>query len=245
MEELIYKKSCPNCGNEQIYKNKISLKRSIDNNIKCASCAQTGCRVGINNYMFGRHHTKEVIDKIKEKRSKQIITDEHRKIMSEAQIGRKHSDESIQKMSSRQMGINNSFFGKKHTKESIKKNSISNTGRTHSPETKLKMRISMIKYTETVLLKGGQMTPNYNISSIPIIEQKAKELGIDDLQHAENGGEYHIKELGYWVDGYSKDKNIVIEYYEKNHRKKIKKDVQRQTEITDLLGCKFIIIYET
>ncbi len=41
------------------------------------------------------------------------------------------------------------------------------------------------------------MQPNYNPSSIPIIEAKAEELGITDLQHAENGGEFHIKELGY------------------------------------------------
>jgi len=34
-----------------------------------------------------------------------------------------------------------------------------------------------------------------------------------------NGGEHFIPELGYWVDGYDKNKNIVIEYYETRHHK--------------------------
>jgi hypothetical protein len=91
---------------------------------------------------------------------------------------------------------------------------------------------------------GNQVIPGYNISSILILEQRAKELGITDLQHAENGGEYHIKELGYWVDGYSKEKNIVIEYYEKHHSRQNERDLRRQKEITDLLKCEFIIIKE-
>jgi len=104
-----------------------------------------------------------------------------------------------------------------------------------------KMRLSRIREIEE---KYGIIFPNYNSSSIPIIEAKANELGITDLQHAENGGEYHIKELGYWVDGYSKDKNIVIEYYESFHEKQTERDKRRQKEIEDFLGCKFIIIEE-
>ncbi len=90
------------------------------------------------------------------------------------------------------------------------------------------------------------MQPNYNPSSIPIIEAKAEELGITDLQHAENGGEFHIKELGYWVDGYSEEKNIVIEYMELHHTRPrhLKRDARRKKEIIELLGCKFIEIKE-
>lgn len=86
------------------------------------------------------------------------------------------------------------------------------------------------------------MYPGYNVNSIPIIEAKAEELGITDLLHAENGGEFHIKELGYWVDGYSKEKNIVIEYYEPFHDRQIDRDARRKQEIIDLLGCEFIEI---
>ena len=70
-----------------------------------------------------------------------------------------------------------------------------------------------------------------------------EELGITDLQHAENGGEYHIKELGYWVDGYSKEKNIVLEYYERAHKSQIEKDIRRKQEIINHLGCEFYEIW--
>jgi len=115
-------------------------------------------------------------------------------------------------------------------------------GKTHTDVTKKIQRISTLQYLSKT---NGQLTPRYNINSIPIIEAKAKELGITDLQHAENGGEFHIKDLGYWVDGYSKEKNIVIEYDERHHFRndKIKvKDIQRQNEIETHLNCKFIRI---
>jgi len=105
-----------------------------------------------------------------------------------------------------------------------------------------RMRQSRAKYLQEV----KEITfPNYNMTSIPILEKKAKELRITDLQHAENGGEYHIKELGYWVDGYSKEKNIVLEYYEPHHKwgKYPKKDKLRKGEIIDHLGCEFYEIW--
>lgn len=115
-------------------------------------------------------------------------------------------------------------------------------GKSHSTETKKKQRTSTLSYLERC---NGKLSPRYNKKSIPIIERKAKELGITDLQHAENGGEYHIKELGYFVDGYSKESNTVIEYDEKHHYTNgnlRKKDLTRQSEIENFLNCKFIRI---
>jgi len=131
-------------------------------------------------------------------------------------------------------------------RDTVKKNDsfkhIKGTTRPNpSDETRKKMRNSHIKRLEAM---HGNVYPNYNPSSIPIIEAKAKELGITDLQHAENGGEYYIKELGYWVDGYSADKNIVIEYDEPHHKRQVDKDMNRQVEITEHLNCRFIRIVE-
>lgn len=116
-------------------------------------------------------------------------------------------------------------------------------GRTHTNHTKRKQRISTLKYLNSV---NGQTIPRYNINSIPLIENKAKELGITDIQHAENGGEYYIKELGYFVDGYSEERNIVIEVDEPHHfdsNDELKQDdINRQTEIENLLGCEFVRI---
>ena len=64
-----------------------------------------------------------------------------------------------------------------------------------------------------------------------------------NLQHALNGGE--ITCLGYWLDGYDKDLNIVFEYDEPKHYKDREnnilkdKDIERQNEIIENLHCKF------
>jgi len=112
-----------------------------------------------------------------------------------------------------------------------------------SEETRKKLRLSLITAWQK---RTGQQYPCYNPLAIPILEAKAKELGITDLMHAENGGEYYIKELGYWVDGYSPEKNIAFEYDELGHFNKdgeyTIRDIRRQTEIEKYLGCKFIRI---
>jgi len=140
---------------------------------------------------------------------------------------------------------NNNYWKDKHrsdkTKEKISK---SLKGIIPNELSRKRMRIATIKRISESKFNGNQFYPNYNPYSISIIEQKANELGITDLQHAENGGEYHIKELGYFVDGYSKEKNMVIEFYEKFHEKNMNKDLQRQKEIMNLLKCEFIIIEE-
>lgn len=87
--------------------------------------------------------------------------------------------------------------------------------------------------------------PNYNIKSIPIIEQYGKEHGYN-FQHAENGGEYYVDGLGYYLDGYDIEKNVAIEIDEPHHFTKSgklrKKDIIRQDKIEKKLGCKFVRI---
>lgn len=115
-----------------------------------------------------------------------------------------------------------------------------------SSETKRKRRTSAIKRLQKSIVDGKMLQPNYNVSSIAILEAKAAELGITDLMHAENGGEFYIKDLGYWVDGYSPSKNIVFEFDERGHYDRNgllkKKDQIRQKEIEDYLSCIFIRI---
>ena len=167
----------------------------------------------------GKKHTKKSRDLMK-KNHADFSGENH------PSWGMKRSEISIERMrKSRpdQHGKNNSMFGKRHTNESIRK-----------------IRLSAIKQREKM---HGQISPFYNPKSISIIEQYGKEHGYN-FQHAENGGEYHIKELGYWVDGYDEEKNVVIEYYEPFHKKQIERDERRQTEIVDNLKCKFIIINE-
>jgi hypothetical protein len=89
------------------------------------------------------------------------------------------------------------------------------------------------------------MRPAFNPDACKAIDDYGESNGYK-FQHALNGGEYHIEELGYWVDGYDAKKNVVIEYYENNHwhRKNKRKDIDRYNEIVHHLGCKLIILRE-
>ena len=110
-------------------------------------------------------------------------------------------------------------------------------------ETKIKNRIAMINTLSKNYFNGGQAFPNFNPDACEIIEQYGKKNGYN-FQHAMNGGEYYIKELGYWVDGYDTENNVVLECYEKHHFRDGKiqdKDINRQEEIINHLNCKFII----
>jgi len=82
--------------------------------------------------------------------------------------------------------------------------------------------------------------PSYNKFGCSLIDEYGKVHGYN-FQHALNGGECRF--LGYYVDGYDKDKNVVIEYDEKYHfsfGKLRDKDIKRMNEIVEYLKCKFI-----
>jgi hypothetical protein len=117
------------------------------------------------------------------------------------------------------------------------------TNRQLSKETIIKLRLIHIDRISLAHFNGYQVTPFYNKKSIYHIEKYGNENGYM-FQHAENGGEFAIKKLGYWVDGYDKNKNVVIEFDEKYHNKQILKDNKRQNEIIEYLKCDFIRLNE-
>jgi hypothetical protein len=112
-------------------------------------------------------------------------------------------------------------------------------GRPHTEETKKKMRLSALKYISEL---KGQVIPRYNKDSIALIESYGKEHGYS-FMHAENGGEYFVKELGYFLDGYDPIRNVAVEVDESRHfvdGELTIRDKERQRQIEDLLGCTFI-----
>ena len=122
------------------------------------------------------------------------------------------------------------------TKEHRKNIGLTSKGRKHTPETKEKIREKLISRIEKL---SGTYSPNYNPEACKIIEKYGEQHNYD-FQHAENGGEFKV--LGYFVDGYDKNKNTVIEVLEKYHSspKQQKRDIMRKKEIKECLGCKFI-----
>jgi len=108
------------------------------------------------------------------------------------------------------------------------------------PNVKAKIRRKKIERVER---QNGQATPFYNPEACELIEEYGDKHGYD-FQHAENGGEYYIEELGYWVDGYDSEANVVIEVDESHHFNEkgelCKRDKQRQREIENQLDCEFV-----
>jgi hypothetical protein len=163
-------------------------------------------------------------------------SDEWKKKVSKINTGRKMTKEQIQKRIA---------AGYKCSKKRNKKISNSLTGTHHTDLHKQHERLAAIKRISNAKFNGLQMFPSFNTNACKVIDDYGKENGYC-FQHALNGGEFYIKELGYWVDGYDKEKNVVIEYYEKHHNDKkiIKKDIKRKYEIINFLGCKFIELLE-
>jgi len=109
----------------------------------------------------------------------------------------------------------------------------------------INVRLKFIKKIEFNKNNGYQITPSFNKYACEVFDK----ISINEnkhIQHAMNGGEYYIKELGYWLDGYDKINNIVYEFDEKFHFDKNgilrDKDIIRQKEIEFFLKCEFIRI---
>lgn len=167
------------------------------------------------------------------------ISKKWRQKISIAQKGRKQSEEHNYNVSLAVRGEKNSFYGKKHSQNTKRKMSAALKGRKLSKETKRKMRLSAIQRIERDRLNGNQLFPRFNPTACKKMDEYGELYGFN-FQHAMNGGEFHIKELGYFVDGYDKEKNVVIEIDESHHNRTQTKDKKRQDEIVNLLGCKFI-----
>ena len=109
------------------------------------------------------------------------------------------------------------------------------TGRTHSDETKQKIRESTWQY-----INATNAGPRYSIRACDYFDRLNTERGWN-LQHAMNGGEIRIDR--YSLDAYDKERNIVVEYDEHKHHYTNgvcqDKDIERTRIIKELLGCTF------
>lgn len=141
----------------------------------------------------------------------------HRTGMPSWNKGKKgiYSKEYLQKLSDSHKGQISSFKGK-----------------THSKESKEKLRVARCKWIEKI---GGG--PQYNPTACKYFDILNERKGWN-LQHAMNGGEITV--CGYYLDAYDKARNIVVEYDEPAHEvsTKKKKDLIRQSEIIESISPK-------
>lgn len=165
---------------------------------------------------------------------------EYKKKMMENQIIAVQNVEYRKRVSERQKISNNNpkfgmagkdsyWYGKKKTKDVIDK-----------------MKKTMVeKYGK--LKFDEKFKPNYNPFSCDVFDEISKITGTKII-HAKNSGEFYIKSLGYWVDGYDSANNIVYEwdeirkFYPNGGLKE--KHLIREDKIKSELNCKIIRIQE-
>ena len=230
-----YTKKCPICNNIQIYTSPDALRRAIKHNSLCKSCdiIRKNNKVGIKNHFYGKHHTDETKQKISEKRKLQTFSEEARRKIGLAHknnkynLGRKCKNSTRLLFSLKRKGKNNANYGGKYSKKGIYHAFY---GKHHTDDTKQKMREVVVERIKSY----GIHTRNFNPRACKFIDKLNEEKGWS-LQHALNGGEYSF--LGYFVDGYDKEKNIVFEYDEKFHRNENQKnkDLIKEDRIINFL----------
>jgi len=98
----------------------------------------------------GSKHSEETKQKIREARKYQIVTEEHRKIMSLAHKGQNCSEETRKKMSESHKGLNIWSKGKPLSEETRKRMSLAHKGKSLSEEHKRNLSVAWKKRKENV-----------------------------------------------------------------------------------------------
>lgn len=145
-----------------------------------------GMFAGPNNPFFGKKHSEESIEK-----------------MRNARKGKKQSVESNKKRSETLSGSNNPFFGKKHSEETKKKISKKNKGKKASNELKKKLSISQKLSYEKKRQNGtikqsplkGKKRSQESIEKYKKTRQQMKESGYKQASHSEESNKKRSESL--------------------------------------------------
>jgi hypothetical protein len=220
-----FKRICPQCHKEIFYKDKYSFNKSNISNKICAFCSRRN--IGMKNK--GRKRTEEF---------KVLLS---KKIKNHPSI--KNNQERANKIRNKLLGRDVSSFHR--GKLSFLKTCVKcNKEFECQPHRKESNHFCGRKCQKEYYFLNKIWKPKFNPLACDLIEEYGFKNGYN-FQHALNGGEYRIKHLNYWVDGYDKEKNTVIEYNEKHHNygSQKEKDKSRRESIIQTLKCEFIILY--
>lgn len=239
---------CPECRHVLSYSNKYKLIRANKKNSKCTKCCN---KHPPDNNIYYRLCPKcgNRIDYVKKCRfvaaeknnckckscamvdmakNRPLPDEQARKNMSIAQTGRKHTEETLKKMCGKNNGMygvfrcgeQNPFFGEKHDEETCRK-----------------MRVSAIN---RVLKNKGCV--NIGKREIEYFTKLENEMQWNGIFYGKNENQHVLKDLGYSLDYYEPNLNIVVEYDEPRHYvcgKLKNKDITRMNNIKSKLGCRF------
>ena len=207
--------------------------------------------------MSGKHHSEKTKQHLIEIRNGTPSPNKNKKL--EEICGKEKAAEMKLNQSQNQLGKTyKEKFGDEKAVAIIEKKKKATSGKNHfmygktfeecfgvekAGKIRLNARLRLKKQIENNLENGGQMSPWYSHNACLHFNIIMEEMGWF-IQHAENYGEFFV--LGYWVDGYDKEHNTVYEWDEKHHFNPdgtyTERDMRRQKEITECLGCEFIRI---
>jgi hypothetical protein len=201
MQKVGYERNCPECGRGIFYSLSHNLIDAIHKNTKCRYC----CNVirGKSSNRKGCHHTEE---------SKRAI--------SEAQIGRKLSNDTRLKMSS---------FQKRRYSNPVELQKMAGAVKLamHRPDVR-KRHIEALHQSNWIKVR----TDKGLVEMINCWNKMGFHFDIN----------YQVKTDSdlFYVDGYDKEKNVVLEYDAKYHNSisQKQKDLVRQKKIIDILRPK-------
>lgn len=200
-------RKCPQCNGEIYYNDIYNRNRSFKENKQCKSCCKIGDKngrfgkgfliSGIKHPMYKKHHSDKSKLQMSLKRKKYCLTHPELNPSKRADVNAKKSILLT--------GKNNPMWGKCGNK-----NPMWGKHFKHSDETKKQMRIRRIN---EIIDKHGFCFPNFNKKSIEYFKSLEKENGWNGIYIGKNK-EYLIENLGYFVDYYEPNLNIVVEYDE-------------------------------
>jgi len=229
-------RNCPSCESEIRYKEKWSLDQAILKKTQCRSCSKRDtippkyadlsvkAQLNMSKFWFHKNSRPKNADMRKDKTYTDIYGKEKsEKIKKELSERVRTKEENIK----RSVSCKRSGCG------------LKNKGRRCSDKNRKKFRLLMI---ERLKATNTDFHPGYNKRACLFFDQLMVLTG-STIRHALNGGELNIEELGYWVDGYDKENNIVYEYDEKRHYDIYgnlkEKDRIKEKEIKKYLNCSF------
>lgn len=182
-------------------------------------CSKSHARMGKSPFL-GKKHKKETIEKI-----------------SLSKFGHEVSEESKEKISKSLTGLKQSEETKKKRSEKLKGHP--NYLKSQSESAKQKIAIaSRIAIKKRIEKYGVIPLPNFNIKACEYFKKFDEENNTKGKYALYGGGEYYVKELGYWLDYINFEKKLIIEWDEKHHYTSDgflkEKDIIRQKKIPSI-----------
>lgn len=206
---------CPQCSGEMKYSCNYTRKRADAKAALCKSCANSKQ----NNPMFGRRGANNPLFGIRPKSN---------------WMGRKHSFETKQKLSTIARGRPASFKGRHHTEKT--KQILSEIAKNRPAHIIEKYRIQRVKFIEA---HGGNKSFNpIACAAFDALNTRFEWNGI----HAKNGGEKILS--GYYLDYFNEPEKICIEWDEVGHfsQKRKIRDEKKHKRLVDVLGYEWCVV---